>query len=201
MELFQGFSELSMAGKAYLGIAVFATALLIFQIILTGFGLGDHDVDHDFDHDLSEIEGITFFSVRSITAFACFFGWVGYICVRAGLWPLLSLLPALGAGLIAFFAVAFFLRLFYSLAESGTADTKTAVGEIGEVYLTIPEGKNQIGKVNVSIAGARREFNAITENGQEIKTGAKVRVSGTLDGNTLIVSELNQPDDWLETGI
>ena len=205
MELFESFFELGMAAKIYFVIAVASTSVLLVQIALSLIGLDhshhDFDVGHDVDHDLSGVEGITFFSVRSLVAFFCFFGWVGFMCVRMGLWAAISVIPALAAGLAALICVAYLLNFFYSMAESGTVDIDHSIGEIGTVYLGIPDGKNEVGAVNVAVGGAIREFKAISEDGSGIDTGAKVHVVGTLDSRTLIVRTATKPSEWMEKGI
>ncbi len=205
MDIFSSFSSLSLAERIYFVIGVAATAILVIQLILTAIGLdhGSHDLgfDHDVDHDLSGIEGIAFFSFRSLVAFFCFFGWVGFVCVQGGLWSVLSILPAFLAGAAALVTVAYLLHFFYSMGESGTVKIDEAISEIGTIYLTIPEGKNEIGAVNVTVGGAMREYKAISENGTEIKTGAKVQVLGVFDPRTLIVKEATQPSEWMEKGL
>ena len=210
MEIFADFKNWPLAAKVYFGLAVFSTVVLILQMLLVLLGLGEqgmddvaHDVgvDIDVDHALSGISGITFFSFRSLVAFFCFFGWVGFICIRSGVWSLLALVFASLAGLVAFFCVAFLLRFFYSMAVSGTVNIKEAIGEIGTVYLVIPEGKNMTGVVNVMVGGALREYKAISENGKEIKTNERVQITGLLDASTLIVKPAQSPSDWMENGL
>ena len=204
MELFEDFANWALAGKVYFGVAVFSTVMLLFQILLTIFGLGHHDVHSDVsdtDHELSGVGGITFFSFRSIVAFFCFFGWVGFLCFRSGVWSFFSFFFASLSGIAAFLAVALLLHFFYRMAVSGTVDIKDAIDEIGTVYLTIPEGKNITGAVNVKAGGALREYKAISEDGQEIKTGERVHVTGLLDPSTLIVRPLERPSDWMEKGL
>ncbi|MFC1856625.1 hypothetical protein ACFL9U_01195 [Thermodesulfobacteriota bacterium] len=203
MEIFSSMNELSLAAKIYFVTAVAATAFLVIQIILSliGFDHGHGDMDHDIHHDFSDVSGVAFFSIRALVAFFCLFGWTGYICVQAGLWPFLSIIPAFLAGTAALVCVAYLLHFFYSLSESGTVQVSDAISEIGTVYLTIPEGKNATGAVNVSVGGAIREYRAVSEEGTEIKTGAKVEVVGTLDPRTLIVREVRQPSEWMEEGL
>jgi len=54
------------------------------------------------------------------------------------------------------------------------------------VYLKIPGEKRGEGKVQISIQGAIREFNALTA-GEELETGAPIRVVEVINDNTLLV--------------
>ena len=67
---------------------------------------------------------------------------------------------------------------------------KSAVGCQGKCYLRIPGERAGEGKVQITIQGAVREYNAVTD-GDAIKTGSPIRVVETIDANTLLVEELN----------
>ena len=64
------------------------------------------------------------------------------------------------------------------------------VGSQGKVYLTIPEARTGEGKVQISIQGAVREYNAQTD-GDAIKTGTPIKVTEVINENTLLVEEIN----------
>lgn len=55
------------------------------------------------------------------------------------------------------------------------------------MYLTIPEGKKGVGKVQVSVNGAFHELDAITEN-ERLETNAVVRIV-KIESDTLVVVE------------
>jgi hypothetical protein len=56
------------------------------------------------------------------------------------------------------------------------------------VYLGIPPKGS--GQVQVPVQGALKIFDAVSKEGKNIKTGKKVRVTGTVDNKTLIVEEI-----------
>jgi membrane-bound ClpP family serine protease len=216
MELFQDFAAWTLATKIYFGISVFATVALLIQIVMLMFGFGDtgaadFGADAHIDagclshgageHPLSGMAGITYFSLSSITAFLCFFGWVGFVLMRSNVWALPTFVAALACGLIAFFIVAYVLSLFRRMNSSGNVELRDAVGEIGTVYVTIPAGEGEAGAVNVSIGGRQREYRAISEDGKTIKTGKRVKVSAMLDTRTLVVTSVNVPSEWMEKGL
>ncbi len=61
-----------------------------------------------------------------------------------------------------------------------------ALGCKGNVYLKIPAGKGGEGKVQISIQGAIREFDALTL-GEELETGAPIKVVEVINDSTLLV--------------
>jgi membrane-bound ClpP family serine protease len=77
--------------------------------------------------------------------------------------------------------------LFNKLRVDNTGKLSDTIGTDGTIYLTIP--KDGMGKVNVLIKGSHRTEDAISENGIEIKTGSRVKVTGT-SGTNLIVEKV-----------
>ena len=87
--------------------------------------------------------------------------------------------------------VMYMFKWLYSMQQSGNINVyKSAVGCQGKCYLRIPGERGGEGKVQITIQGAVREYNAVTD-GDEIKTGTSVKVLEAIDGNTLLVEELN----------
>ena len=210
MDIFANFESWGLASKIYFGIALFSTLVLLIQLFLSIFGFGDGaDFDTDVDlgvdasahHGLSGIGGITYFSVSSITAFLSFFGWVGFFFARDGLWAIPTFFLSFIAGLVALLAVAFLLHFVQGMASSGNVKIDDAIGELGTVYLKIPKGKNQSGAVNVNVHETLKEYRAVSEDGHEISTGTRVKVTGTMDSRTLIVKPVESPADWMEKGL
>jgi len=67
-----------------------------------------------------------------------------------------------------------------------------AIGQIGSVYLTIPE--QGTGVVSVAVKGTLRSLDAMSEAGKRIPTGAMVRVTGVTAGKILVVVEQQPPE-------
>ena len=63
---------------------------------------------------------------------------------------------------------------------------REAVGKEGEVYLTVPAKKQGMGKVNVLVGEALTEFDAVTDDREDIPTGETVVVREAL-ASTLLV--------------
>ena len=105
--------------------------------------------------------------------------------------PLLVIVSALiGAALVA--AVMYLFKLLAGMQQSGKINLqKSAAGCEGKVYLTIPENRSGAGKVQITINGAVREYDAVTENDEPLKTGTSIRVVDTVDASTVLVEEIN----------
>ena len=78
------------------------------------------------------------------------------------------------------------------MQQSGNINLqKSAAGCEGKVYLTIPALRGGAGKVQITINGAVREYDAVTESEEPLKTGASIRVVDVIDASTLLVEETN----------
>jgi membrane protein implicated in regulation of membrane protease activity len=116
------------------------------------------------------------------------FGLVGLAISESTDWKSLAVVGALAAGLGTVWVLDRTFRLMKGLQSSGNLSTDLAVGKEGSVYLTVPsEGA---GKVQVAVDGRLREFSAVSERKQEIKTGERIRVVRVVDGGTLSVERV-----------
>ena len=86
--------------------------------------------------------------------------------------------------------VMYLFKLLNGMQQSGNINIyRSAAGCQGTVYLTIPGERKGEGKVQISINGAIREYNALTD-GDEIKTGTPIKVLEAVNDSTLLVEEL-----------
>jgi hypothetical protein len=76
------------------------------------------------------------------------------------------------------------------LQSEGTINMQNAIGLEGTVYLRIPA--NDIGKVNLVLQGALKEFNAVSADKKLINTGEQVRVVGLNAGEMLVVERISE---------
>ena len=77
------------------------------------------------------------------------------------------------------------------MQQSGNINLyKSAVGCHGTVYLRIPAKRSGEGKVQISINGSIREYNAVTDD-SELPTGTPVQVVEVLDPRTVVVARLD----------
>ena len=183
----------------YLVCAVAGGAVLVLQTVMMLFG-GDHDTDvggaehPDIGHaDSGEHHagdaGLSLLSVRSISAFLCFFGLAGWGGTSAGWGTLPTIGSSLLAGGVMLVGVAWLFSLRHHMYAEGTLDPRNAVGRTARVYLRIPAGNAGKGKITVSIQGRTHEFSASTA-GKEIPTGAEVKVARQITPDTFEVEPL-----------
>ena len=192
-------AELSLVMRILWGVTIAASLVFVVQSILTFIG-ADADTDFDTDVDtsmdgaeLSNIEGgSNLYTFRNFVNFILGFGW-STILLQDSIpsWPLLILVSvAVGVALVA--AVMYLFKWLASMQQSGNINLeKCAAGREGTVYLTIPAARSGKGKVQISINGAIREYDAVFEGESALKTGTPIRVVDVVDSNTVIVEEIN----------
>lgn len=201
----------------FLLCAVVGGTILICQFVLTLVGLGGEnagdfgaDVPHDFSadagpaggdvhgldpagHDAQGHHGSSWLfavvSFRTLVAAAAFFGLAGLGAQSARQPVGVQLLLAAAAGAAAMYGVHWMVRLMGRLGYDATQRIQQAVGREGTVYVPIPPGKAQAGKVQLSLNNRLVEYEAVTGGPARLATGTKVRVVG-IAGSTLEVEPL-----------
>ena len=193
-------ADLSPVLKLLWGVTLTATLIFIIQTVMTFLG-ADADSSTDFDvdvdtsldgSDLSNIDGgANLYTFRNFVNFFLGFGWTAIILQRSVKSTTVLVLVSVLVGIALVALVFYMFKWLYSMQQSGNINVyKAAVGCQGKCYLRIPGERSGEGKVQITIQGAVREYDAVTD-GDEIKTGASVRVLEAIDGNTLLVEELN----------
>ena len=190
-------AELSPAMKILWAVTLSASLIFIIQTVMTFLGAdsgGDFDVDTsaDIDPTLSNIEGgSNLYTFRNFVNFCLGFGWSA-ILLRSSISStavLIIVSVLVGAGLVTL--VMYLFKWLSGMQQTGNINVyKSAVGCQGKVYLTIPGARAGEGKVQISIQGAVREYNAQTD-GDTIKTGTPIKVTEVINESTLLVEELN----------
>lgn len=192
-------AELSPVMKLLWGVTLTASLIFVIQTVMTFLGADADSTDFDVDvdtsmdgSDLSNIDGgSNLYTFRNFVNFFLGFGWSAILLQPSvkstALLIILSVL--VGVGLV--IAVMYLFKWLSSMQQSGNINVyKAAVGCQGKCYLRIPGERSGEGKVQITIQGAVREYNAVTD-GDEIKTGVPVKVVEAIDANTLLVEELN----------
>lgn len=191
---------LSVAMKIVWGITLAATFVFVIQSIMTFIGAsGDIDIDSDIDFDGLDADvpdaiaggsDMNLYTFRNFINFIIGSGW-SLILLKDSIAsrPLLILVSAVvGIALVA--AVMYIFKFLASMQQSGNINVRnSAVGCQGTVYLTIPGERAGRGKVQITINGAVREFDAVTDS-STLQTGAQVKVTEVLGQNTLVVEEI-----------
>ena len=192
-------AELSPVMKLLWAVTLTASLIFIIQTVMTFLGADADSTDFDVDvdtsmdgADLSNIEGgSNLYTFRNFVNFFLGFGWAAILLrpsvKSTGLLIILAVL--VGIGLVV--AVMYLFKWLSSMQQSGNINVyKAAVGCQGTCYLRIPAERSGEGKVQITIQGAVREYNAVTD-GDAIRTGAPIKVVETINANTLLVEELN----------
>ena len=189
---------LSLVMKILWGITLTASLIFIIQSILTFVG-ADADTDFDVDvdtsmdgADLSNIDGgSNLYTFRNFVNFFLGFGWTAILLQGQVKSSALLVIIAVLVGIALVAVVMWLFKWLNSMQQSGNINIyKAAVGCQGKCYLRIPEERSGEGKVQITIQGAVREYNAVTD-GDAIKTGTPVKVVEVINANTLLVEELN----------
>lgn len=185
-------------------VAVPSTLIMILQTMLIFIGMagGDGDIDVPDDNGIDGVfgenspdvhdinvgdSGLRVFTVRGMIAFFAVGGWAGlsaYSLTESGV---AAIIAALICGSLALLLVAWFFKWAASLHYDGTLNMDSAVGKMGEVYITIPANMSGTGKINVIIQQRLTEADAVTKANRPLKYGEMVNVIGISVGSTLIV--------------
>ena len=192
-------ADLSPVMKLLWGVTLTATLIFVIQTVMTFLGADADSTDFDMDvdtsmdgSDLSNIDsGANLYTFRNFVNFFLGFGWTAIILQPSVKSTAVLVIISVLVGVALVALVMYMFKWLYSMQQSGNINVyKAAVGCQGKCYLRIPGERAGEGKVQITIQGAVREYNAVTD-GDEIKTGASVKVVEAIDGNTLLVEELN----------
>lgn len=190
---------LSLVMKILWGVTLTASLIFIIQSILTFIGADadsnfDVDVDTSMDgSDLSNIDGgSNLYTFRNFINFLLGFGWSAILLQESitSVPVLIIVSVIIGVALVA--AVMYLFKWLAGMQQSGNIDVeKVARGCEGTVYLTIPAAQGGEGKVQISISGSVREYNAVTDNEEDLKTGLAIRVVDVVNSHTVLVEPNN----------
>ena len=196
----QWWASLSVIMKVLWGLTLAASLIFIIQTVMTFLGAGgDFDMDAggldgiDGDADASGADpGMNLYTFRNLVNFLLGFGWTAILLQDSisSTSVLVIVSTLVGLGLVAL--VMYMFKLLSGMQQSGNIDVyKSAVGCHGKVYLTIPGARSGEGKVQITINNAVREYAALTDSEDPLKTGTPIKVTEVLSPSTLLVEELN----------
>lgn len=188
--------SLSSAMKILWGITLSASLIFIIQTVLTFIG-ADTDFNTDFDVDTTGIDGtdgdsgMGLLTFRNFVNFFLGFGWTSVLLhdrIKSDA-VLFVVAVIIGVGLVA--VVMLLFKWISGMQQSGNINLqKSAVGCSGKVYIPVPAGRSGMGKVQISINNAVREYNAVTD-GEALKTGKDITVVEVIGNDTVLVEEMN----------
>lgn len=195
-------TSLSALLKVLWGITIMASLIFIIQSIMTFLGAdtgGDMDMSTDFGTDIPDDvsaadlghSGMNLYTFRNFVNFCLGFGWTSVLLYEKIQPKAVLFIVAFLVGVALVAAVMYMFKFLSSMQQSGNINLyKSAVGCHGTAYLSIPGERKGEGKVQISINGSIREYNAVTDD-DSIPTGTPIKVVEVLDANTLVVSKLD----------
>ncbi len=187
--MFDRFLDLDVYMQVFWSLALVSTVVFLIQMVMTFIGL-DSDTEMGSGFDDVEMEGVAgFFSFRNFVNFLLGYGWGGVLLAESIKNMLWLQLAALGIGFLLVLIFVFVLRQVMKLATDKTFRLEEAVGQVADTYLRIPATKSGSGKILVSVRGSIHELEAMTE-GDEIPTGAKVRVTKAIGSELVEVEKI-----------
>ena len=172
-------------------IALPSTLTFLFIMITTFFG-GDMDSDMpdaDAEVDMDGGIGFQFITFKNLVGFFTIFAWVGLACIKSDFSATTTILVAFLSGLAMMLVMAGIYYLLSSMVDDGTLVVKNTIGRLGEVYMNIPPKNEGLGKIHITVQGAMREMDAITNEKKMLTMGTVVTVTDVIDGHILLVTK------------
>lgn len=193
--MIEWWNSLSVVMKILWAITLSASLIFVIQSVMTFLGAdvdGGLDVDAggaDIDASGEPGSDMGLLTFRNFVNFFLGFGWTAVLLHdQVSSVPVL-LLVSIGVGVLLVAAVMMLFKWLSGMQESGNIDVfKSAVDCQGQVYLTIPAHRQGEGKVQITINNSMREYEAVTD-GEELKTGTRIRVVEVVNSSTLLVEE------------
>lgn len=186
------YKELPFMMQIFWGCAIVSSVFMLVQLVLSLIGMGDFEFDADAAaaDGLDASGGVDLFTVKNITNFFVGFGWAG-ISLRDVIetdWILLAVSVGFGILFVVIFILLF--RQLMKLENNSAVGVEETVGKNADVYLRIPAGRGGKGKVQLSIKGAVKEYNAVTDDAENIPSGTIVRITEIIGKDCVLVERL-----------
>ena len=177
-------------------IAIASSLIFIIETVLTFIGADvEMDMDTDFDVPDGGFEGdpsMNLYTFRNLVNFLLGMSWTAILLQEQIASKALLMIIAFAVGVLLVFAVMMMFKGLSKMQQSGNIDVyKSAIGCNGKVYLTVPAERKGTGKVQININNSVREYDALTDSEDDLKTGTSIKVTEVLDTNTLLVEEIN----------
>ncbi len=181
-------NSLNLPLQVFYAMGILSLVALLIQMALSVFGGMDQDYSPgEMDHG----SGLSFFSIRGVTAFFTGFGWTGAIVMKAGGGITAAIAAGTLTGGVLMFTIYFLMRSMLRLQSNGALDFNNAIGRTGTVYVTIPPGQRAGGQVELLLQGRLTMAEALQKGDQPLRPGDKVTVVSKIGHSTLIVEPLS----------
>ncbi|MCL2131061.1 MAG: hypothetical protein FWH36_01195 [Lentimicrobiaceae bacterium] len=185
-------NSLEIMQKVLYCIAGTTTLIFAVQAVMTFVGM-DSDSGLDADANADGFDGVypfQLFTFRNLINFLLGFSWCGLVFYHSvGNLFLLGAVSTLFGCILVGVVMWMFFQLS-KMVQSGNISIEETVGLNANVYLVIAGHRERMGKVQLSVKGSIREYDAVTD-GDTLKTGDLAVVERVLEGNILLVKKLN----------
>ena len=177
-------------------IAIASSLIFIIETVLTFIG-ADVEMDMDTDFDIADggFEGdpsMNLYTFRNLVNFLLGMSWTAILLNEQMKSKALLMLIAFAVGAAIVFAVMMMFKGLSKMQQSGNINVfESATGCNGKVYLTVPGERKGTGKVQININNSVREYDALTDSEDDLKTGTSIKVTEVIDASTLLVEEIN----------
>lgn len=185
MEFLEGLDPLL---KTYWYIALPVSLFFLLQTIMTFIGLSGSETDIDSDSGDSDLP-FEIFTLRNLINFLLGFSWTGISFYDSIENKAVLIIISVVVGIVFIGLFFILIKQILNLGEDNSFKFESTINQTATVYLTIPESKSGVGKVQVSIKGAFHELQAMTEASEKITTGSLVKIKN-VENNILIVDKL-----------
>ena len=177
-------------------IAIASSLIFIIETVLTFIG-ADVEMDMDTDFDIADggFEGdpsMNLYTFRNLVNFLLGMSWTAILLNEQIKSKALLMVIAFAVGAALVFAVMMMFKGLSKMQQSGNINVfESATGCNGKVYLTVPGERKGTGKVQININNSVREYDALTDSEDDLKTGTSIKVTEVIDASTLLVEEIN----------
>lgn len=161
------------------------------------------DVSDTVDVDLSDTSGdgspeaphdggagfLRAFSLRSLAAGVAFFGLGGLCALEFNASEPVALGVAIVCGVFAIWLVYRLMRTLSSFNQNGAIVPGSEENAEGVVYLKIPAGRQGMGKIEIVQQGRTMEYDALTDDPEELATGTPIIVVKAITPTQMLVTK------------
>lgn len=188
---------------AVFGFVIVTLSLLLGLLGIGGDGIDGGDVSDTADVDLADPAGdgsveaphdggasfLRAFSLRSLAAGVAFFGLGGLCALEFDATEPVALGVAIVCGVFAIWLVYKLMRTLSSFNQNGAIVAGSEKSAEGVVYLKIPARRLGMGKVEIIQQGRTMEYDALTDDPEELATGTPIIVVKAITPTQMLVTK------------
>ena len=172
----------------YFFCAVFGCILVVIDFLLMLMGVGSDAIDADVDVADTSGDGafedasdggshfLRALSLRSLSAAVAFFGLGGRGAQELGASEPVALVIALVCGSFAMWLVYILMKSLTRFNQNGAIVAGTEINAEGVVNLRVPANRAGMGKVEIVQQGRTMEYDALTDDPDELTSGTPIIV-------------------------